>query len=216
MAFSFIQKWADIQYLSSRKFVRWNLELHQGSEAPCKVIIILWIKLNDYSSTTNLCPFIQGSLEWPFSELFSANVSVWNQYKYIAFNIFSCRILIVLYKMLIITEISNEKTNELTIYGILCWNVTIFYRQELVSLFQVQEKLKACRSSKLNFSSSCFIADNSYVKIVWLHTVAFSEHDILNFWDNVHLFKYRAVKISQNWFNSFNYSNQTHMQVSKI
>ena len=100
MAFSFIQKWADIQYLSSRKFVRWNLELHQGSEAPCKVIIILWIKLNDYSSTTNLCPFIQGSLEWPFSELFSANVSVWNQYKYIAFNIFSCRILIISFKML--------------------------------------------------------------------------------------------------------------------
>ena len=36
------------------------------------------------------------------------------------------------YKMLIITEISKEKTKELTIYGILCRNVTIFYRQELV------------------------------------------------------------------------------------
>ena len=33
--------------------------------------------------------------------------------------------------MLIITGISNEKTNLLTIYGILCRNVTIFYRQEL-------------------------------------------------------------------------------------
>ena len=53
--------------------------------------------------------------------------------------------------MLIITGISNEKTNELTIYGILCRKVTILYRQELASLFQVQEKLKACRSSKLNF-----------------------------------------------------------------
>ena len=40
-------------------------------------------------------------------------------------------------------------------------------------------KLKACRSSKLNFSSSCFIADDSHVKIVWLHVVVFSEHDIL-------------------------------------
>ena len=40
-------------------------------------------------------------------------------------------------------------------------------------------KLKAYRSSKLNFSSSCFIADDSHVKIVWLHVVVFSEHDIL-------------------------------------
>ena len=36
---------------------------------------------------TNLYPFIQGSLEWPFSDLFSSDVSLWNQYKYIAFNI---------------------------------------------------------------------------------------------------------------------------------
>ena len=33
-------------------------------------------------------------------------------------------------------------TNELTIYVILCQNVTIFYRQELGSLFQVQEQWK--------------------------------------------------------------------------
>ena len=165
---------------------------------------------------TSLYPFIQGSLEWPLSELFSANVSLWNQYKHIAFNIFSCRILIISYKMLIITGISNEKTNELTIYGILCWNVTIFYRQELVSLFQVQEKLKACRSSKLNFSSSCFIADDSHVKIVWLHVVVFSKHDVFLFWDNVHLSKYYPVKAPQNCFNSFNYSNQTCIQVSKF
>ena len=97
---------------------------------------------------TNLCPFIQGSLESSFSELFSANVSVWNQYKYIAFNIFWCRLFIISYKMLLITEISNEKTNELTIYGALCRNVITFYRQELPFLFQVQEKLGSCRSSK--------------------------------------------------------------------
>ena len=60
---------------------------------------------------TNLYPFIQGSLEWPFSELFSSNVSLWNQYKYIEFNIFSWRTLIISYKMLIITGMSNEKTN---------------------------------------------------------------------------------------------------------
>ena len=97
----------------------------------------------------------QDWLEWPFSELCSANILLWNQYKYSAFNIFSCRILIISYKILIITGRSNEKTNELTIYGIL--NVTIFYRQELVSLFQVQEKLKTRRSWKLNFSSSCLL-----------------------------------------------------------
>ena len=67
----------------------------------------------------NFYPFIQGSLEWPFSELFSANVSLWNQYKYIAFNIFSYRVLIISYTMLIITGISNEKTNELTIYEVI-------------------------------------------------------------------------------------------------
>ena len=165
---------------------------------------------------TNLNPFIQGWLEWPFSELFSTNVSLWNQYKYIAFNIFSCRILIILYKILIIAGISNEKTNELTIYGILCWNITILYQQELVSLFQVQEKLNACRSSELNFSSSCFIADDSYTKVVWLHVVVFSEHDILHFWDNVHIFKYYPVKVPQSCFNSFYYSNQICIQVSKF
>ena len=69
---------------------------------------------------TNLHPFIQGSLELPFSELFSANVTLWNQYKYIAYNILSCRILVVLHKMLVTTVLSNKKTSELTIYGIPC------------------------------------------------------------------------------------------------
>ena len=81
--------------------------------------------------------------------------------------------------MLIITGISNEKKiNHI-------WNIMSkrdnIYRQEIASLFQVQEKLKACRISKLNFSSSCSTADDSYVKIVWLHVVVFSEHDILYF-----------------------------------
>ena len=82
-------------------------------------------------------PFIPASLEWPFSELVPSDVSLWNQDKYIAFNIFSHRILIISYKMLIITGISTEKTDELTIYAILCWNVTTFYPQKLASLFQV-------------------------------------------------------------------------------
>ena len=159
---------------------------------------------------TNVYPFIQGSLEWPFSEWFPTKVSLWNQCKYIAFNIFSYRILIVLYKMLIITGIYNEKTNEWTTYGI-CRNVTIFYRQDILpaSLFQVQEKLKTCRDPKLNFSSSCFIANDGHVKIVWLHVLVFSEYDILPFCDNVPLFKYYPVKVPRNCFNSFICSNQT-------
>ena len=51
----------------------------------------------------------------------------------------------ILYKMIIITGISNEKTNKLTIYGILCRNVALCYQQELASLFHVQEKLTACK-----------------------------------------------------------------------
>ena len=110
---------------------------------------------------TSPYPFIQDLLEWPLSELFFANISLWDQYKYIAFTNFTCRILIISYKMLSITGISNEKTNALTMYGILCQNITIFYRQVLGSLFQVQKKLKACRNSKFNFSNSYFIADDT-------------------------------------------------------
>ena len=95
-----------------------------------------------------LYPFIQGSAERSFCELFFSDVSLRSEYKYTAFNIFLCRISIILYSILIITGISNETTNKLIIYAILCRNVTLFYRQELASLFQVQEELKACRNSK--------------------------------------------------------------------
>ena len=64
---------------------------------------------------TNLYSFYRGSLEWPFSEIFLSNASLWNQYKLIAFNIFSCTIFIIYCKILIITVISNKTTNELTI-----------------------------------------------------------------------------------------------------
>ena len=54
--------------------------------------------------------------------------------------------LIIFCKMSNITGFSNETTNELTIYAILCLNATNFYRQELASSFQMQEKLKATRN----------------------------------------------------------------------
>ena len=64
--------------------------------------------------------------------------------------------LIISCKILIITVISNETTNELTIYAKLCRNFTIFYRQETVSLFQVLEKLRTCGrwKSKTRVTSS--------------------------------------------------------------
>ena len=70
-----------------------------------------------------------------------------------------------------------KKTNALTMHGIMSKCHNIFS----TSLFQTQEKLEVCRSSKLNFSSSCFIADDSCVKIVWLHVEVFSERSILHF-----------------------------------
>ena len=130
-------------------------------------------------------------MERSFNELFSANVLSWNQYIYIAFNIFLCRIVITSFKILIITGISNEKSNKFTIYRILCRNVTIFYRQELA----------------FNFSCSCFMAEDSHIKIVWLHVAVFSKHNILYFGDNVRLFKYYPLKVPQKFFSSFNYSN---------
>ena len=56
--------------------------------------------------------------------------SLWNQYKFIAFNIFSSKVLIISCKVLIIMVTSNEITNELTIYPKLYQNVTTFYWQE--------------------------------------------------------------------------------------
>ena len=164
---------------------------------------------------TKLYTFIQGLLEWPISELFPANVSLWNQHKYIASNIFSRRILIILYKMLMITRISDEKNKWISHNQIL--NI-IPKRHNILptrtSFFiQVQKKSKACWSSKLNFSSSCFIVGKSYLNILWLHVVGFSKHDILLYWDNIHLFKYYPVKVRQNCFSSFNYTNQICIQV---
>ena len=80
-----------------------------------------------------------------------------------------------------ITVISNETTNELTIYAKLRRNVTVFYREQLASLCQVQEKLRACGNSKQSFSSSCFIADASHIKIISSHTAVFNENAALYF-----------------------------------
>ena len=110
--------------------------------------------------------FIRDSLEWPFSELCFSDASLRNQYKFITFSIFSCKTLIICCKILIITVISNKTTNELTIFETLRRKVTIFYRQELTSLCQVQKKLRACRNSIQSFWSSSFIANDSHINII--------------------------------------------------
>ena len=59
---------------------------------------------------TDLSPFIQGLLEWPFSELFFSDISLWNQYKYFAFSIFSCRILRLKLVGLKLIQLEQQKT----------------------------------------------------------------------------------------------------------
>ena len=76
------------------------------------------------SGVRNLYPFMQGSLESKFSELYLSDASVWNQYK--LFDVCSCWILIISCKILIITVISNETKNKLCISTMLSWNVTLF------------------------------------------------------------------------------------------
>ena len=56
-----------------------------------------------------LYSFIRGSLEWPFSELILSDASLWNQYKFIAFKIFSCIISVIYFNILIIAVIPNEQ-----------------------------------------------------------------------------------------------------------
>ena len=86
-----------------------------SSTPDCFFPVLGWESAKGYKympgDNTNLYSFIQGSLEWLVSELFSADISLYNHYKYIVFNIFSCRIVIISYKMLIIIGVSNAKIN---------------------------------------------------------------------------------------------------------
>ena len=101
---------------------------------------------------------------------------LWNQYKYIAFNIFSCNVLIISYKMLTITEISSD-ANKLPIYAVLCRNVTIFYRQELLLYTGKIENVQELKVKLFEL----LLTDCSHTKIIWLHVVVFKEHDLLQF-----------------------------------
>lgn len=82
--------------------------------------------------TTSVCS-IQGNFiwqeVWPLRELFFSDTSLWNQYKLIAFNIFSRK---MFSKVLTITVTSNERTNKLTIFAKSYQNVRIFYWQMIL------------------------------------------------------------------------------------
>ena len=153
---------------------------------------------------TNLYPVIWGSLERSFIELFFSDASFWCQYRFIAFNIFLCRILIIFCKILIITRTFNGKTKEWTIYTKSCRNVTIFYRQELASSFQVQGKLRV----------NCFIANDCHIKIKCSYVVFFIVEAILYSWDNFHLLKHYPKEVPQNYFDSFNGLNNPAKYIS--
>ena len=101
------------------------------------------------TGATNLYSFIRGLFEWPFSELFSSDALLWNQYKIFDFHIFSWKILIISCKILVITIISNKTTDELTI----CAN----YEE----------------TSK--YLNRCFKADEIHIKITCSHSVIFNE-----------------------------------------
>ena len=101
---------------------------------------------------TNIYSFIRRLLDWPFSELFFSDTSLWNQYKFIAFDIFSCKILIISCKMLFITVCKKH-------YNILSTRDSFFVSTggKIESLRQFKVKL---------LSSSCFIAGDSHIKIM--------------------------------------------------
>lgn len=100
---------------------------------------------------TNLHPFIRGSLERSFSELFFSDASLWSQYKFIASNIFSCRIFIITCKILTITVISNKNKWINYIFKIILKrHSTLQTRASFV--MSSAEKIDSVRKLKIKFS----------------------------------------------------------------
>ena len=79
--------WMNILKRNSNPVIAAPYYLETVSPGKVSPKLIQTMKILLYRRYESLYPFVLGSLEWPFSKLFSANVS-WNQYKYIAFNIF--------------------------------------------------------------------------------------------------------------------------------
>ena len=84
-----------------------------------------------------------------------------------------------------------------------------FTEKNYLLKFRYRKNWKGAGIQKLNFSSSCFTANDIYEKGVWLHVVNSSENDIFHFGDNIHLLKYYAVEVPQNCFNHLSSLNWT-------
>ena len=54
------------------------------------------------------------------------------------------------------------------------------------------------------------------IKIISSNTAVFKEKAISYFWDTVHLLQHYPIKLLQNLFDSFNCTNQTGIQISKL
>ena len=76
-----------------------------------------------------------------------------------------CRILSISLKMLINTVISDEATNELTLHAIFTSKSLNILPTRTSFFISIAEKNERCRNSK-SFSSSCFNAGDSQIKIL--------------------------------------------------
>ena len=53
--------------------------------------------------------------------------------------------------------------------------------------------IEAMQEFKIAVSSSCFIVDDSHLRIISSHPVVFNEIAILYFWDNIHLLQHYPI-----------------------
>ena len=62
--------------------------------------------------------------------------------------------------------------------------------------------------NQMSFLRSGFIAGDSHIKLISSQAVVLNENAMYCFSNNVHLLKYFPIKLPQNCFDSFNYTNQ--------
>ena len=79
--------------------------------------------------------------------------------------------------MLIITGIFDETRNKLTIYSTLCRNI-IFLLTKISFFISSAGKMENVQEFNVKLFEQLFTDDN-HIKIVWLHVIVFTEHDLL-------------------------------------
>ena len=109
----------------------------------------------------NFYQFIQGSLIWTFTELFLSKVSLWKQCICVAFNIFSCIVLTISYKILIILGTSGQKKwswfQKLVVWKIFyhsptrmveCVSEQMFWKTKKTTTTKTEKKVKTNRANE--------------------------------------------------------------------